>query len=102
MDSILKHTPQMVRDAIQSMDYAAIDQEAIRKMDNKDFAKWQADRSDSLHHQLFANQEWNRRLLEKELKSQRHAAWIGVFGTLAGSALGTGLGYLIASLGTTP
>ena len=88
MDPILKHAPQMVRDAIQSMDYAAIDQEAIRKMDNKDFAKWQADRSDSLHHQLFANQEWSQRLLEKQLRSQRWLAILGVVGTLAGVALG--------------
>ena len=57
-------------------------------MNNKDFAKWQADRADSLHHQLFANQEWNRRLLETELRSQRWLAVLGVGGTLAGVFLG--------------
>lgn len=78
----------MVRDSIQSIDYAAIDQEVIRKMDNKDFAKWQADHSDSLHHQLFANQEWSCRILERQLRSQRWLAILGVVGTLAGVALG--------------
>jgi hypothetical protein len=98
-DPLLHLAPKIVCDAVQAADYSAIDQKVIRKMDNKDFAKWQADHSDSLHHQIFANQEWSRRLMTEELKSHRQSAWIGVFGSLAGTILGVLLSNLDKILG---
>jgi len=35
-----------------------------------------------------ADQEWQRRLTERQLRSERFAVWMGVGGTLAGTVLG--------------
>ncbi|MCP5537256.1 MAG: hypothetical protein H7A51_13630 [Akkermansiaceae bacterium] len=69
----------------------------ISALSDKDLALWQRHQDVDSAQFILACHEWNRRLLERQLRSGRFFAWLGVLGTLAGSLGGVYLGYLLTS-----
>jgi hypothetical protein len=88
MDPNFSKYPEIIKEAVRRADLDSLDESSLRKLSNKALAKWQNDYADSLPHQILASQEWTRRHMKRELQSARYAAWIGVFGSIAGALAG--------------
>ena len=77
-------------------DFKALDHVSISKMSDVELAIWQAKQSVDSPHHIFAIHEWNRRLLARELKSNRYSVWASIVASLGGVVLGVVLTKVIS------
>lgn len=69
-------------------DFRTIDRRMLTNLDDKALTEWQSKFPDSSPHRILAEAEWNRRLLVDQIRATKHAAWIGVWGTIFGAIAG--------------
>jgi hypothetical protein len=68
--------------------FDAMDAKILASLPDDQLATFQASYAPNTPQFIRAEHEWQRRLLERELRGLRFAAWMGIVGTLAGVFLG--------------
>lgn len=69
-------------------EFDKIDTRVIFSMNDKELATWQSDYATDSPQFIFANNEWQRRLMIQQIRATRFAAWIGILGVVIGALLG--------------
>ena len=68
-------------------EFANLGSDQLAKFSDKDLAAWQAEYPPNSAQQILAQFEWNRRLTEKQVRSARFAAWVGLIGVVLGAVI---------------
>jgi hypothetical protein len=68
-------------------EFANLGSDQLARLPDKDLAAWQAEYPPNSAQQILAQFEWNRRLTEKQVRSSRFAAWVGLVGVVLGAVL---------------
>ncbi|WP_411825435.1 hypothetical protein [Luteolibacter sp. AS25] len=71
--------------------YASLDESALFRKSDKDLAHFQATHPPESPQYALAINEWNRRLIARQIKSTRFSAFIGFIGIIIGALIGWGL-----------
>jgi len=74
--------------------FASLDELSLFRMSDKELANFQAEHPPESPQYALALNEWNRRLVTRQVKSTRYASIIGVVGII----IGVILGWLLASI----
>ena len=74
--------------------YASLDESALFRKSDKDLAHFQAEHPIESPQYALAINEWNRRLVTRQVKATRFSAIVG----LAGVIIGSFLGWFLASV----
>ena len=74
--------------------YASLDESALFRKSDKDLAHFQAEHPPESPQYALAINEWNRRLVTRQVKATRYASIIGVVGIV----IGVILGWFLASI----
>jgi hypothetical protein len=77
-------------------DFADLDIVQVARFSDKELAAWQFEHQPGTPQHIIADHEWQRRLTMQQARTAYRTAWIGVAGTLLGTALGTLIGWWLA------
>ena len=77
-------------------DFAQLDVVRIARLSDKELAAWQFEHQPGTPQYIIADHEWQRRLTLQQVRAAYRTAWIGVAGTLLGTALGALIGWWLA------
>ena len=90
--SYARSLAQSAEQAKLKREFDALDRRELLRMDDKQLAEWQASHPPSSAQHLFAEHDWQRRLIARQIRASHITAWVGVIGTLAGVLFGWWLG----------
>ena len=68
--------------------FANLDESSLFHKSDKDLAHFQATHPVESPQYALALNEWNRRLVTRQVKATQHAAWIGLAGVIVGAVMG--------------
>ena len=90
-ERIVRQNANREIEAYRQEEFDKVDSEALRKMPDKELAKWQYRYTEGEERAevILAKYEWQRRLVVEQVKATRNAAWISIVGVF--------LGYILAS-----
>jgi hypothetical protein len=69
-------------------EFADMDESSLYGKSDKDLAIFQASHPSGSPQCVLALNEWNRRLVVRQVKATQHAAWIGLVGVIVGALMG--------------
>lgn len=68
--------------------FAHLDESSLFNKSDKDLAHFQSSHPPESPQYALALNEWNRRLVTRQVRATQHAAWIGLAGVIIGAFLG--------------
>ncbi len=89
-------TQHLLNEASRDMarrEFSDFDHNSISKMSDKDLAAWHAEHASDSAQFILAHNEWNRRLVARQVNATKFSAFMGI----AGIIIGVFLGWLLAS-----
>ena len=92
----IRHVIGQVHTARVKKDFGELDVVRMAGFSNKELAAWQFEHQPGTPQYIIADHEWQRRLTMQQVRTSYRTAWIGVAGTLLGTALGTLIGWWLA------
>lgn len=69
-------------------EFAGMDESSLYVKSDKELAIFQASYPSESPQCVLALNEWNRRLVTRQVKATQHAAWIGLAGVIVGAVMG--------------
>jgi len=92
----VRHIFEKARDEKLLKEFNELDVLQVAHFSDKQLAAWQFQQRPGTPHYIIADHEWQRRLTMQQVRSAYRTAWIGVVGTLLGTALGAVIGWWLA------
>lgn len=94
--AILEAREARLKECIEN--FANLDESSLFQMSDKQLAHFQAEHPPESPQYALALNEWNRRLVTRQVNATKYAAIIGLAGVVLGAVLGAVLGWALASI----